>query len=416
MGSKSRGVGARKHSIMNAVITECLGKAKVATKRRRFIPISTQDELPDIKNLHLLSTERRELLIACAKNGASARWETWQKIAGLPRKTLLEHLLEWLLQHGWVMVYEVRRNGDWWPYKVDWQHYSKIRQEFGLPDSGQLSQDLEILFSQLHLMGEGTPDVTACINKLSEIPIQRALSRGNLLLRLLQWKAEQRSGTYRDFALYARNDTKAVTTSEWSWLDDELELINYGIQQHIPLLLLAADIHLYNERGELNLGAFSDFAALSPATINTASSIHGQVTRWRCIENRTSFERVAKQRLPGEAVLWVPGFPPTWWQGAVQQLLAYCPAQLEIACDPDPAGIRIAQQVIRLWQSQGLDARPWRMQINDLESAAQRKSLNTFDIKTLDSLLQDHSLHPEFRLLAQYMQSNQVKAEQEAYL
>lgn len=339
-----------------------------------------------------------------------------KKIAGLPRKILLEDLLEWLIQSGWVIVYEMRRNGEWWPYKIDWQHYSKIRQEFGLPDSGQLAQDLEVLLSQLYLMGEGDLEVAACINKLSEMPIQRALSRGNLLFKLLQWSSEQRSGTYRDFALYARGDTKAVTASEWSWLNDELELINYGIQQHIPLLLLAADIHLHNERGEINFAAFSDFAALSPATISSASSIQGQVARWRCIENRTSFERVAKQRVLGEAVLWVPGFPPTWWQSAVQQLLAYCPAQADIACDPDPAGISIAQQVIRLWQSQGLDACPWKMQISDLESAAQRKSLNTFDLKTLDFLLQDHSLHPEFRLLAQYMQSNKVKAEQEAYL
>mgnify|MGYP001348941980 CR=1 FL=1 len=48
----------------------------------------------------------------------------------------------------------------------------------------------------------------------------------------------------------------------------------------------------------------------------------GQPGVWRLIENRTSFERSARQRTPDMAVVWLPGFPPGWWQESMRHLLA----------------------------------------------------------------------------------------------
>ena len=45
---------------------------------------------------------------------------------------------------------------------------------------------------------------------LDELPVQRALARHDLIFKLHDWQAQQQSGTRRDFALFARGDTKAA--------------------------------------------------------------------------------------------------------------------------------------------------------------------------------------------------------------
>ena len=118
-----------------------------------------------------------------------------------------------------------------------------------------------------------------------------------------------------------------------------IDLAEFGIERHTPLLLIAAPLTLTLTHGQLDLAASPDFAALTPATMQAVTATSGTVSRWQLVENRTSFERVAKKREPDVGVIWLPGYPPSWWRTAVGQLLDLAPAPARIACDPDPAGM-----------------------------------------------------------------------------
>ena len=115
------------------------------------------------------------------------------------------------------------------------------------------------------------------------------------------------------------------------------------------------------------------------------------------------------------AVVWLPGFPPGWWQESMRRLLVGAPAPAEIACDPDPAGIAIALQAARLWEALNLPWLPFAMHRDDLLAARQRKPLTEHDHQQLAQLLSG-TLPPVLRQLAATLLELGEKAEQEAYL
>ncbi len=115
------------------------------------------------------------------------------------------------------------------------------------------------------------------------------------------------------------------------------------------------------------------------------------------------------------AVVWLPGFPPGWWQESMRHLLVGAPAPAEIACDPDPAGIAIALQAARLWEALNLPWLPFAMRRDDLLAARQRKPLTEHDRQQLAQLL-GGTLPPVLRQLAATLLELGEKAEQEAYL
>lgn len=115
------------------------------------------------------------------------------------------------------------------------------------------------------------------------------------------------------------------------------------------------------------------------------------------------------------AVVWLPGFPPGWWQEGMRQLLAGAPAPAEIACDPDPAGIAIALQAAALWEAAHLPWLPFAMQRDDLLTAPRRKPLTDHDRQQLARLLA-RPLPLPLRQLADALLELGEKAEQEAYL
>ncbi len=146
----------------------------------------------------------------------------------------------------------------------------------------------------------------------------------------------------------------------------------------------------------------------------TAAS--GTVSRWQLVENRTSFERVAKNREPDAGVIWLPGFPPSWWREAVGRLLDLAPAPAHIACDPDPAGIAIALKAAELWQERGLAWQPWKMAAADLASLRVRKPLTEGDRQQLTTMQQDPALPATLAELLKWMLEQGEKGEQEGYL
>ena len=391
--------------------TEYLGTAKTPNKRKRYVEAGDCNT----QALSLMSIEQQQLLVECLKNGQNARWDTWQKMAGIARKTLLEALAKKLFSLGLLCVYEEKRSGEWWPYKTEFLHFSVLKQALGLPNEENQAAAWQALSEQLQNQTGDAIERLAALEQLAQMPMARAITRGYLVLKLYDWQADARQGTYRDFSLFARDATKKMSDVEWQWLDGLFDLASCGIVQHTPLFYIAANLQLQNVRGTIDLSTMPDFAALTPTSLHSMTKAGGAPDAWLLVENRTSFERIAKNRQANEGVIWLPGFAPSWWKIAVTHLLKLAPAPAKIACDPDPAGIAIALSVMSLWAESGLESAPWRMGIAELQSLKAQQDLNQYDDKMLAKLLQNN-LPEGLRVLAEHLQAHSIKGEQEGYL
>ena len=392
----------------DSIQIEALDTRALCKRRRRFrAEIAIQ--------LELMPAEWRELLARWVRRGGNSRWETLLKDAGTANLALADSLREWLLRQGWAIVIEERKHGDWWPQSVELRNLPILRAALGISDKEHDAQRWQTLRADLHQRCTAQ-ELTPVLLALDELPVSRALSRYELIASLQRWQDEQRSGTRRDFAWFARNDTKGLSEAEWNWLEQNLDLAEFRIERHTPLLLLAAPLVLISPQGQFDLSACADFAALTPATLQTMTGAAGCITRWQLVENRTSFERVARQRNADAGVIWLPGYPPTWWLSAVGRLLDLAPAPAHIACDPDPAGIAIALHSSVLWHARNLAWQPWRMAASDLAALRTRKPLTEGDYQQLATLQQDSKLPAALIDLLKWMLEHGEKGEQEGYL
>lgn len=364
--------------------------------------------------LDYLPAEHRELLARWIKRGGNSRWETLLKDAGTTNLQLADALLDWLLRNGWAVVTEQHRLSEWWPQQIKLLHLPQLRTLFGLRDKDDdaLRWQTERVPLQALLNTPLAPAVAA----LDGLPPHRALVRGGLILRLNDWQEQLRQGTYRDFALFARGDTKSISDTEWDWLNSLLDLAEFGIERHIPLLLIAAPLSLHLPNGKIDLEASPDFSALTPSTLKSVVAVSSEVQRWVLVENRTSFERLAKRREDHEAVVWLPGFPPGWWKEAMGRLLDLVPAPALLSCDPDPAGIAILLNAAELWRERQLNWQPHKMSAGDLAMLRMRKPLSQEDYKQLDSLKNNPTLPSILSELMNWMLQRGEKGEQEGYL
>lgn len=385
------------------LIVESLDDRPVARRRRRFRPGTgaAPDSLPQAW---------RDLLARWLARGGRSRWETLAKDAGASGLQASQALLDWLLRHGWAVVEEERRHGDWWPLRVELREIPALRAALGLPDTAALARDWESLRASLAQAND--PAFEQALSSLARLPAVRAVARGELLAALGRWREEQRSGTRRDFSLFSRGSTKAVSEAEWRWLEDNLDLADFGIERHTPFLLIAAPLAFDTAGGRVDVAACPNFAALTPQTVAAATSAQYRVERWRLIENRTSFERAAKNREADIGLIWLPGFPPAWWRETVALLLTLAPAPAEIASDPDPAGVAIAMQAGSLWESCGLDWQPWKMTTSDLLALPATQPLSEWDRQRIAQLA-DQELKPELAALLDFMLQHNIKGEQE---
>lgn len=397
-----------------------LGSGRQPKKRKRYVVL----QQPDLVALqHFLQNDKPQLLRQCLKLGTNSRWSSWQKLAGLAYKNDLDALYDWLLRYGCIVAYESFEKGEWWPYKIEWQHELALRKAMGLPIVEEQHSALQRLLENLAQQMAENERFQSVLASLASLPVNTAFKRAQLLQSLIHWQQEQRSGTYRDFALFTRGDTKALSAGEWSWLESQLELTDFGIQPHTPVLYLSASMQLQLAGGVLDMGASQPFLALPVTSLATLTAIHCSGLRaWIAVENLTSFERLASQRVSDKtmaetAIVWLPGFAPSWWKQAMSQLIRLCPAPLQVACDPDPAGVYIAHQTMQLWHEQGLDAQPWCMGVVELQQCKHRKPLNVHDQQLLKNLQENLSaLQADLAALVRYMLETQQKAEQESYL
>ncbi len=388
--------------------------ARALCKRRKRFRLESASGLNSASHLELMPVEWRELLTRWVKRGGKSRWETLLKDAGTANLSFAEALREWLLRQGWAIVIEERKHGDWWPQSLELRNLSLLRTTLGISDKEADAQRWQAFREVLHALCDD--NLAPALLALDELPVHRALARYDLIAALQRWQDAQQSGTRRDFALSARDDTKGLSESEWNWLEQTLDLAEFRIERHTPLLLLSAPLILATPHGQLDLSSCADFAALTPATIQTITSASGTISRWQLVENRTSFERVARQREHDVGVIWLPGFPPGWWRNAVGQLLDLAPAPAYIACDPDPAGIAIALKAAALWHERGIAWQPWKMSATDLAALRVRKPLVEADRFQLTALSQKNVLPMQLAELAEWMLEHGEKGEQEGYL
>ncbi len=354
----------------------------------------------------------RQLLTEWLGQGSPRRkWATLLRIAGNSRFALAHELLAALLRGGWVELEEKREQGQWAPAWLRFLDGGALRAALGLPDR----EALALQWGEQAARPLRDPRLQAAHRALQQLPPQRALSRLALLHALDDWAEQRRFGTRRDFSLFARGHTKAVTSADWDWLEGCLDSAAFGVERHTPALWLRAPLTLYRGGARLDLAAVEDCIALTPDTVAHLTRIEGGIGCWRVLENRTSFERAARRYGAADGVLWLPGFAPEWWRAAVGRLLALCPAGALIACDPDPAGIEIALQSSALWQAAGLPWQPWGMDIATLAGLRERRPLSQDDRERLGRLMLQ-PLPGTLQALARWMLAHGEKGEQEGAL
>lgn len=358
--------------------------------------------------------DERQLLAEWVRRAGDkpTRHSTLMASAGAARSMLADRLLQRLLREGAVEIEESHERGHWWPRQVRFIAPAALRAGLGLaePDAGRQT------YLDTRSRPLGHPALARAAEALDALPPARGLPRLELLLALDTWNAEQRSGTWRDFALFARGHTKQISEAEKTWLADEAGLADFRISPHTPLLRLRAPSLIRLPGGEIALGATPDFTALTPATVGAISGARQPPRVWHVVENLSSFERVARACAADEGALWLPGYPPPWWQQAAATLLRHLPAPARIACDPDPDGIAIALQAGNLWSAAGLPWEPWRMSPAELLGLPTHRPLDARDRQLLASLHAGTPLPPELAALAEALLQLSGKGEQEGYL
>lgn len=379
--------------------------ARVTLRGRRLI---YDDSNP--RPIDALPADWREVLARWLKRAPRAKWRTLVADAGHARVESAFALKDWLLDAGWLVVEEARAGGRWEPLWVEFRAAAALRQALGLADP---QATYAAWTAQREAFGSGP--LAAYLAALDALPPARALERAQLLHAVIRWRNEGRRGTRRDFAQFARGATKAISAAEWQWLQTQLDLAAAGIDRHAPTLHLRAPVLLRTPNGDISLGAAPDFVGITVATLKQTRSVHGRPAYWRVVENRTSFERVARASGQSDGVVWVPGFAPDWWTDAMRRLIALAPAPAWVACDPDPAGIEIALAVGDLWTDAGLAWSPWRMGAAALESLPARRPLTEFDRARLAALLGADLPH-ELAELARWIADHGEKGEQEALI
>jgi hypothetical protein len=390
--------------------TRVLDVGAASTLRGRRLRRAQPERRADIG---IVPADWRDLLIRWVKTGEERRKrDTLLRLAGNERVHIAERLLQALLAGGWIEIEERREAAARWI--VTWVTFldlRELRRRLGV-DDGEAARQAWLTESSIAL---ADPRLAAIRASLDQFAPQRALSRLNILRALERWSADKRFGTRRDFALLAAGHTKALSDNDWNWLGQYLDLAQWGIERHAPVLWLRAPLMLLRDNQRLDLQLVDDCIALTARTLGKLTKIEGSITSWRLIENRTSFERAAREHGARDGVLWLPGFAPSWWKETVSHLLKLSPAPAHIACDPDPAGIEIALQAGELWEQCGIGWHPWMMNSDVLAGLAQRRPLSDHDREHLASLT-ERSLPPEFRNLATWMIEHGEKGEQEGAL
>lgn len=361
-----------------------------------------------------LSERERGWLRDWARGDAAERsWELLRRQAGASALDALEPLAERLLEAGVWRLQQRFHQGRWWPQRIAWEDLTRLQAELGLRSVADRDAEAQALAERAAGLARD-PRFATAVAAWAALRADLRLGRLPLLESLRDWLDQQRQGHEREFSLFARPDSKAVTTSEWAWLRECFDLSDCGIQGFAPVLWLAAEGQVQSA-AEFPLHA-AQFLAWPVADVLRWTAWKPAPQRYWLIENRAPFEKLAAQRQPGDCLIWTAGRPGRRWLDALRQLLRLAPAPACISADADPAGIEIALEVSQPWQEAALPWQPVAMGAHELE-CAKRQPLSDFDHQLLrQQLEQADRLGLTLHRLAQRMAELNGKAEQEAWL
>jgi hypothetical protein len=271
----------------------------------------------------------RRLLQEWLKRGHARplKRDTLYAMAGPSRAMAADRVLERLLRLGHIETEEKLEHGSWWLQRISFLNPLALYAQLGLEAPEQARQALETARIEAQTLHH--PALQALAAGLAQgTPTRVALQRHQLLQSLDQWQQEGRSGTWRDFGLFARGDTKAITDTERKWLEAGLglDLDSFHIQSHTPLLLIRASGQLHLPGGHFSLNLLPGFSALTPDSLRLCQGGSQAPACWLVLENLSAFEHVARHLPDGHGALWLPGYPPGWWREAVGLLLRHLPA------------------------------------------------------------------------------------------
>ncbi|WP_255580498.1 hypothetical protein [Diaphorobacter sp. MNS-0] len=286
-------------------------------------------------------------------DAAERQWQSLLDIAGAQRLELAEGLLDLLLHAGALHTKERFIHAQWRVERIVWSDVAVLQEAVGLRSAATRESARQQLAAQLQALGEQEPwlesAVRHCLDSRQGETLRQA--RLQLLQALASWQADQRFGLRQDFAQHARGTTKAITPTEWKWLQAHVPLEALGIARFAPLLWLGGSLTLNTPGGCIDVAA-AGLCGLPTRLFGAPARVRAPRRYW-LIENRASFERQALAAAPGTCVVWLPGQPPQSWREAMQWLLQQAPAPADVSCDPDPAGVAIALAAGALWHAVG---------------------------------------------------------------
>src|SRR5581483_2512692 len=329
----------------------------------------------------MIDDEHRSLLKELlGRFRAAWRWKLVLAIAGHQRVEIANELLSVLLEAGYIKLVERRDVRGWQPVRIIPIKMRELRVVAGMQDREEmLAAIAEALKYETRTVLTNKLQLHLDSNRL-DVKLRRA----RLLPLLEDWLKEGKSGTRRDFALFATGHTTGAEDADWRWLEAHQVLEAAGIVEHVPLVLAGGTFVIVDpQRRTLDTSI-----ARGPIGLPASAIMHAVRSKppsaWIIFENRTVFDK-ACALLPNIGLLCVPGYAPTWWLDAVAALLDRLAAPAVIACDPDPAGIEIAARVIALWEKRTLAWRVVGMGAAALEAlpAHTRAPLSVWDRNTL---------------------------------
>jgi hypothetical protein len=373
----------------------------------------------DARILSLLPAAQRALLNEWLKGSAQTRrWDSLLRLAGAGRIEIAESLALTLAECGAATLEERFERGVWLIVSLAWHDYEALCASLGLTTRSVSRDAFSIAWNAAADLEWHSAALFDACQALRDAPPDKGRPRLALLEKLNAWLHDGRSGTRREFALFARGQTKQISGAEWAWLETCIELADCGIERHAPALWLAGELRLQIRERWLDVGAAGDFVALTPATLHRLNSIETRASHYRLIENRTSFENVARNgsAKAEEIVIWLPGYAPAWWRAAVGKLLDTLPLPARISCDADPDGVQIALNAGELWGVRDLSWEPCAMRADDAAASRNKLSLTERDARLAQSLLDSVALPPSLDALLRWCLANRSKAEQENWL
>jgi len=235
--------------------------------------------LENPSSLALLADDQKGLIRAWIK-GASPRrkWQKLLEISGFSNVLLAEELLKILLEAGWVEIEEHRGSRGWQPVWIEFCSFEELREHLGLPNRDKekaLAEDLQGDFS--------TDELRIAAAQLDTFPAATKIKRYELLGGLENWAREGLQGTRRDFSLFVRGRTKDITSTEWDWLESQLDLASFGVNTHTPLVRIKIPGTLVFPEGGLDFRLLPGAVALAQNQIARATSFSGEISCWKVI-------------------------------------------------------------------------------------------------------------------------------------